>query len=82
VTDENEKKTRPTKINLLPDQKRLLRLAEVEYITGYKHTKIYDEMAAGRFPLPLRRAKFARWFSDEIDAYERMRAERDQTEAA
>ena len=50
---------------------RLLRLAEVERLTGYKKTQIYKLGAEGKFP-PRRRLGGGRavgWRSDEIAAW-------------
>jgi prophage regulatory protein len=61
----------------------MLRLREVEELVGLKHTRIYQLLAEGRFPRPIRQSpKNVRWFSDEIDAYiEALRAQRDQAAA-
>ena len=46
---------------------RLLRRTEVEVITALTRSSIYAEMAAGRFPKPLRVAsKAVRWKESEI----------------
>ena len=61
-------------------QRKLLRFKAVKEKTGLGHTKIYEDMAAGSFPLPVKlSARAVRWVEDEIDAYiEAKIAERDE----
>jgi prophage regulatory protein len=59
---------------------RILRLAEVEIVTGRTRTDIYDAMRAGRFPLPVPLGgRSVGWLESEITAWLELRiAERDE----
>ena len=51
---------------------RILKLADVESKTGQKKTFIYDAVAAGRFPQPVRLPGAKRaigWVEHEIDEF-------------
>lgn len=49
---------------------RLLRLPEVETATGFKHTKLYQLINAGRFPAPVRLGTRAvRWRASQIQEW-------------
>ena len=49
---------------------RLLNLPEVLKKTGLSRSVLYVEMAAGRFPKPLKRSMRSNaWRSDEIDSW-------------
>ncbi|SDW93460.1 helix-turn-helix transcriptional regulator [Lysobacter enzymogenes] len=50
---------------------RLLTRAEVEERTGYKHSTIYDRIAAGTFPAPRREVETGtvRWLESEVQAW-------------
>ena len=51
---------------------RLLRRQEVEAETGLSRSTIYEQMAAERFPRPLKVGKRAvRWPSEAIEAWKR-----------
>ena len=50
-------------------QRRLLRLCQVEAIIGMKRSWVYEEMARGRFPKPLKLGPASRWDSVAIDEY-------------
>ena len=62
---------------------RILRLKHVEEKTGLKHSFIYQQIAAGRFPRSIKLGPKARgWLESEIDQYIAARvAERDQEAA-
>ncbi len=46
---------------------RLLRLAQVEIITGLKKSAIYEKIKTGRFPVAVRLgSRSVAWRSDEI----------------
>jgi prophage regulatory protein len=48
----------------------LLRLPDVENISGYKKSKIYNLMAENNFPQPVRLGKrTVRWKSSEISSW-------------
>ena len=59
--------------------RRLLRFQTVKEKTALGHTKIYEGIAEGWFPAPVKvGARGVRWVEDEIDAYiEAKIAERD-----
>jgi prophage regulatory protein len=51
-------------------QRRVLRIAEVEAVTGKTRTRIYEEIGAGVFPAPVPLGERAvGWLSDEIEAW-------------
>jgi prophage regulatory protein len=57
-------------ISILPTlQRRLLRLSDVEHIINMKRSWVYDEVAQGRFPKPLKIGRASRWDSVAIDEY-------------
>jgi prophage regulatory protein len=58
---------------------KILRRPAVEAATGLKRSSIYSEMAAGRFPLPIKLGKHAvGWLEEEIQGWKRARlAERE-----
>jgi prophage regulatory protein len=47
---------------------RLLLLPEVRARTGKGTTRIYEEMAAGTFPRPLKRGRQSVWVESEVQA--------------
>jgi prophage regulatory protein len=48
-------------------QRRILRIAEVEAMTGKARTQIYDDIEEGKFPQPVPLGERAKgWVSDEI----------------
>ena len=48
-------------------ERRLLRRAEVETITGLSRSAIYDRLTTGEFPAPVRLGRgVVRWRSDEL----------------
>lgn len=59
---------------------KVLRLPEVVAITGHPRSTIYDQMAKGRFPKPIRLGiRSVGWLESEIIAWQRARiAERDR----
>ncbi|MCR6661945.1 MAG: AlpA family transcriptional regulator [Luteimonas sp.] len=61
----------------------ILRLPEVERRTGLRRTAIYNWIARGDFPKPLRLGpKASGWLESEIDQHiARLAAERDQGDA-
>jgi prophage regulatory protein len=65
----------------MPKEFNVLRRPEVENVTGLRRSSIYEEMAAGRFPLPIKIGRRAvGWIEGEIIAWkERRLAERDRT---
>ena len=60
--------------------KRVLRRKAVEAKTGHSTSTIYEKMAAGVFPRPIKLgARAVGWLEEEIESYiERRIAERDQ----
>lgn len=48
---------------------RLLRLDAVESRVGWKKSKIYQEVAAGKFPMPVKHGAINTWPESEIDSY-------------
>jgi len=65
---------------ITPTGRALLTLRAVEQLTGYKKSKLYNLIAAGAFPQPVRLNRDIRFPSDEIDAWVAQKiAERDAT---
>jgi prophage regulatory protein len=62
----------------------VLRRVDVERATGLPRSTIYELMARGTFPRPIRLgARAVGWLETEIAAWQRARvAERDQTKSA
>ena len=60
--------------------KRVLRRKAVEAKTGHSTSTIYEKMAAGVFPRPIKLgARAVGWLEEEIESYiERRIAERDR----
>jgi prophage regulatory protein len=60
-------------------RRRVLRLPEVEAVTGLKHSAIYEKIADGTFPPPIALTSAARgWIETEIEDWLDQRiAERD-----
>lgn len=57
---------------------RLLRLEAVEDRVGWKKSKIYQEVAAGNFPRPVKHGACNTWPESEINTYiERLIASRE-----
>ncbi len=51
---------------------RLLRRPEVENLTGLSRARIYEEMAAGRFPRPVKTGlRSVAWVDLEIDEWQK-----------
>lgn len=51
---------------------RLLRRSEVERLTGLSKSTLYEQMAAGRFPRPVRiGARAVRWCASDIEEWQR-----------
>jgi len=64
---------------------KALRRKQVEEKTGRSTSWLYDAMAQGKFPRPIRDGRSVRWLEHEIDEYlDQLTAERDrqQSEAA
>lgn len=61
---------------------RLLRRPEVENLTGLSRASIYEKMAEGYFPRPVKTgARAVAWVESEIADWQRQRiAERDKAE--
>jgi prophage regulatory protein len=59
--------------------RRILRLPEVEAVTGKKRSQIYEDILNGRFPAPVPLGERAvDWIEDEVAAWQNARiAERD-----
>lgn len=54
----------------LGNEKRFLRLPEVEFIVGKKRSTIYRDIAAGKFPAPYDLgSRSVGWLSTEITAW-------------
>ena len=51
------------------DHPRLLRLSEVKARTGLGKTKIYEMIASGDFPRPVKIGPQSFWVESEIDAW-------------
>lgn len=53
------------------DEKRFLRLPEVEFIVGKKRSTIYRDISAGKFPAPyeLGSSRSVGWLNTEITAW-------------
>ena len=50
--------------------KKIIRLKEVEQKTGFKKSKIYDEIALGKFPAQVALGRYAvGWLEHEVDAW-------------
>ncbi len=61
---------------------RLLRLAQVEIITGLKKSAIYEKIKTGRFPVAVRLgSRSVAWRSDEIQRWIENRPRAKQEEA-
>ncbi|MDP7156620.1 MAG: AlpA family transcriptional regulator [SAR324 cluster bacterium] len=51
-------------------RKRLIRLPEVESLTGYRRSRIYDFVKQGTFPQPLKIGPRATaWVEDEVQGW-------------
>lgn len=64
------------------DKPELIRLPQLEAMTGRKRSSIYEDMAAGRMPKPIKLGPRAvAWLRSDVDAWiaERV-AQRDQAE--
>lgn len=48
---------------------RLLRLDAVEDRVGWRKSKIYQEVAAGNFPRPIKHGSVNTWPESEINSY-------------
>ena len=51
------------------EARRILRLPDVLARTGMKRSWVYREIAAGRFPKPVKIGRASGWDSDAIEAY-------------
>lgn len=63
----------------MTQQTRILRFKEVSQRTGLKHSWIYAQIRAGKFPPPIVLGKRARgWIESEVDSWiaERVQASR------
>lgn len=47
----------------------LIRLAEVEAIVGFKKSKLYKLIQAGKFPKPRKNGMSSRWVKEEVEAW-------------
>lgn len=68
----------------MPHQpKRLLRRAQVQDLTGLPTSTLYDHMARGTFPKPIKvTARTVAWVEDEVIAWQDAKlAQRDQAAA-
>ena len=63
---------------------RIIRRGELKGVTGYSIAQIYNLIADGTFPKPIRLgARAVGWLADDIAAWQAARiAERDNAEAA
>lgn len=65
-----------------PRLRKALRKPEVLAATGFGHSKLYAEIARGRFPKPVKidpDGRISAWWEDEIVAYQQLAtAARDQ----
>jgi prophage regulatory protein len=54
----------------MENRTRLLRRRQVEAATGFRRSTIYEHMARGRFPKPIRLGpRTVAWLASEIDAW-------------
>ena len=62
-----------------PEHLRMLRLSDVERMTGLRRSSVYERISLGRFPRPLRLSDRAvGWLAHEVEAWVHERiAERD-----
>lgn len=60
-----------TNLMLLQNLQRLqrLRLSQVESLTGFKKSKIYELIREGAFPTPMKFGKSSRWSAGDIEDY-------------
>lgn len=58
-----------------PKNEKLLRLRDVKSQTGFKSTWLYGEMAAGRFPAPVKFGYASRWLESAVQAWIAERAD-------
>lgn len=56
----------PQRILAPAPTERLIRLDEVQRLVGLGKTKIYEMIAAGRFPVPYKVSSAARWSQHEV----------------
>ncbi len=78
-------KLKPITSTLDPQQDRLLRRTDVEFIVGLCKTSIYAAVKAGTFPAPVRVTDYAvAWRKSEVDAWlaSRSKTRVDAVEAA
>lgn len=50
-------------------EERLLRRREVEKLIGFSRAWIYDHMAEGRFPLPVKVGSSVRWKQSSVQRW-------------
>jgi prophage regulatory protein len=50
---------------------RFLRLRDVIAATGLKTTALYERMASGKFPKPVKLGKVSAWPESEVEAWQR-----------
>jgi len=52
-----------------PAPERLLRLAEVLFLTGLPKSTLYDQIRKGKFPKPQKRGRISLWRFSEVERY-------------
>lgn len=60
----------------LHKEKKLLRINDVQALTGLKRSSIYSKIAIGEFPKPIKLSeRSVAWVSDEVNAWIEARIE-------
>jgi len=52
-----------------PTPERLLRLAEVLFLTGLPRSTLYDQIRKGKFPKPQKKGRISLWRFSEVERY-------------
>ena len=52
-----------------PAPERLLRLAEVLFLTGLPRSTLYDQIRKGKFPKPQKKGRISLWRFSEVERY-------------
>ena len=52
-----------------PTPERLLRLAEVLFLTGLPRSTLYYQIQKGRFPKPQKKGRISLWRFSEVERY-------------
>jgi predicted DNA-binding transcriptional regulator AlpA len=54
---------------MLSQSERLLQLSDVKDLVGFRSSWIYEQMAAGRFPRPVKIGFSSRWLASDIQKW-------------